>query len=533
LPAVRLETRHIGTYALVVIDTQNAGSVCALASFAACLGRCYVRQRAQWFVASRVAGSRVLDLGSGAAREGVTRLRQTALVNAPETVYAKTNGGSVRYQVVGTGPPDVLAIKPPFLPVDLMWEEPRLVRFLNGLSSFSRHIWFDYRGTGSSDAIEPIEGRLVESVVDEMVAVADEVGCERVVVLSALAPAPALQFAATHPGRTNALVLINPSASWRRADDYSEGFPDEELDRVVAAVRDRWGAGALRRGHAPSLANDARFAHWFDRCERLSMPPQDALWRYGAVLSMDVRHLLGAIRVPTLVVVRAGWRGSAQARYVAEHTVGARYLELPGEDNLFFVGDTGPLLDAIEEFVTGRLPAHEIDRVLATVMFTDVVGSTDQVAGMGDRRWSELLATHDGLTRAELERFRGREIRATGDGFLATFDGPGRAVRCACAIRDAVRAIGMQVRVGLHTGEIELHGDDIGGIAVHIAQRVQAHAQPDEVLVSRTVVDLVGGSGIAFADRGTHALKGVPDQWQLFAVEDAPMGSVPGGELAG
>ena len=243
-----------------------------------------------------------------------------------------------------------------------------------------------------------------------------------------------------------------------------------------------------------------------------------------------MRHLLAAIRVPTLVVVRAGWRGSEQGRYVAEHIDGARYVELPGEDYLFFVGDTGPLLDAIEEFVTGRLPRHDVDRVLATVLFTDVVSSTEQAAGMGDRRWSELLATHDGLTRAELERFRGREIQTTGDGFLATFDGPGRAVRCACAIRDAVRAIGIQVRVGLHTGEIELHGDDIGGIAVHIAQRVQALAQPDEVLVSRTVADLVGGSGIPFADRGAHALKGVPNQWQLFAVED-PLGSDPAGDL--
>jgi len=201
---------------------------------------------------------------------------------------------------------------------------------------------------------------------------------------------------------------------------------------------------------------------------------------------------------------------------------------------LFFAGDVGSLLNAVEEFVTGRLPRHDVDRVLATVMFTDVVGSTEQVAGMGDRRWSELLATHDGLTRTELDHFRGREIETTGDGFLATFDGPGRAVRCARAIRDAVHAIGMRVRVGLHTGEIELHGDEIGGIAVHIAQRVQAFAQPDEVLVSRTVADLVGGSGIALADRGTHALKGVPNQWQLFAVEDPRPGSDhAGGELVG
>jgi class 3 adenylate cyclase len=272
------------------------------------------------------------------------------------------------------------------------------------------------------------------------------------------------------------------------------------------------------------MVGDVGFARWFARCERLSMSPQDAFWAFRATYEVDVRHLLGAIRVPTLVLVRAGSVGSEQGRYVAEHMDG-RYVELPREDTLFFVGDTGPLLDNIEEFVTGRLPAHDVDRVLATVLFTDVVGSTEQAAGMGDRRWSELLATHDGLTRAELVRFRGREIQTTGDG-------PGRAVRCACAIRDAVRAIGIQVRVGLHTGEIELRGDDIRGIAVHVAQRVQALAQPDEVLVSRTVADLVGGSGIPFADRGAHALKGVPDEWQLFAVQD-PLGSDPADELVG
>ena len=440
-------------------------------------------------------------------------------MSVPETVYAKTSDGWVGYQVVGAGPPDVLVAKAAFLPIDLMWDEPRLVRFLNGLSSFSRHIWFDPRGTGSSDPIAPVEGRLNESIVDDMVAVLDELDCERVVVLGAIGP-PALQFAATHPERTSALVLINPSARFRRADDYPQGLADEDLEADLAGLRRRWGTGRVLRLWAPSLAGDTRFARWFARCERLSNPPQGFAWRSRATFEVDVRHLLPAIRVPTLVLVRAGSVGSEQGRYVAEHIDGARYVELPGEDYLFFVGDTGPLLDAIEEFVTGRLPRHDVDRVLATVLFTDVVGSTDQAAGMGDRRWSELLATHDGLTRAELERFRGREIRATGDGFLATFDGPGRAVRCACAIRDAVRAIGINVRVGLHTGEIELNADDIGGIAVHIAQRVQAHAQPDEVLVSRTVADLVGGSGIPFADRGTHTLKGVPGQWRLFAVSD-------------
>jgi class 3 adenylate cyclase len=342
-----------------------------------------------------------------------------------------------------------------------------------------------------------------------------------------------LQFAATHPDRTGALVLMNPSGRRRRANDYPGGFADEDVEAFLATVRDQWGTGVTLGALAPSVAGDARFAHWLGRCERLATSAEGAYWSLRVAFETDLRHLLGAIRVPTLVIVREGGPGAEQGRYVAAHIDGARYVELAGEDQLYFVGDTGPLLDAIEEFVTGRLPHHDLDRVLATVLFTDVVGSTDQVASMGDRRWSELLATHDSISRAELERFRGREIETTGDGFLATFDGPGRAVRCACAIRDAVRAIGINVRGGLHTGEIELHGDHIRGIAVHIAQRVQALAQPNEVLVSRTVTDLVGGSGIAFADRGTHALRGVPDPWQLFAVEDPRLGSDRTGELVG
>jgi class 3 adenylate cyclase len=449
----------------------------------------------------------------------VAAARNCLLVSVPETLYAETSAGLVAYQVLGTGPPDVLANMAAQVPVDLMWDEPRFVRFLNGLSSFSRHIWFDAQGIGASDSIAPAEGRLVETVVDDSIAVLDNLGCERVVVLGESLCPPALQFAATHPERTSALVLINPSASLRRADDYPEGLPDEVVEAALATVRDRWGTGEMLSRLAPTAAGDPRFARWLARCERLAMSPRDAYGRTRAGFELDVRHLLGAIRVPTLVVVREGWLGKEQGRYVAERIDGARYVEVPGEDTLFFVGDTGPLLDAIEEFVTGRLPAHDVDRVLATVLFTDVVGSTEQAAGMGDRRWSELLATHDGLTRAELERFRGREIQTTGDGFLATFDGPGRAVRCACAIRDAVRAIGIHVRVGLHTGEIELSGDDIGGIAVHTAARVQGCARPGEVYVSRTVVDLVAGSGIVFHDRGEHELKGISHTWQLFTVE--------------
>jgi class 3 adenylate cyclase len=272
---------------------------------------------------------------------------------------------------------------------------------------------------------------------------------------------------------------------------------------------------------APSAAGDRRFARWLARCERLSMPPQDASWKLRAAFEVDVRHLLGAVRVPTLVVANAGSFGHEQSRYVAEHIEGARYMDVAGADSFFFMGDTGPLLDAVEEFVTGRLPRHEVERVLATVLFTDVVSSTPQVAGMGDRRWSELLATHDDLIRAELEHFRGQEIRTTGDGFLATFDGPGRAVACACSIRDASRSLGLQIRFGLHTGELELVGTDVRGIAVHTGARVAALAGAGEVLASSTVKDLVAGSGLEFEDRGSHQLRGVPGEWRLYAVAGA------------
>jgi pimeloyl-ACP methyl ester carboxylesterase len=266
------------------------------------------------------------------AHDGSTRLRETASVSAPETAYAKTSGGCIGYQAVGTGPPDVLATGPPYVPVDLMWDEPRFVRFLYGLSSFSRHIWFDPRGLGSSDLIAPVEGRLIESTVDDMVAVLDELGCEQVVVLGTFAAATALQFAATHPERTSALALMNPIARYRRADDYPEGLRDEDVEAYLATIQDSWGTDARLRVQARSLAGDARFAQWLARCERLSMPSQEASWRVRASFEVDARHLLEAIRVPTLVAVRAGWGGAKQGRYVAEHIDGARYVELAGED---------------------------------------------------------------------------------------------------------------------------------------------------------------------------------------------------------
>jgi class 3 adenylate cyclase len=267
------------------------------------------------------------------------------------------------------------------------------------------------------------------------------------------------------------------------------------------------------------MAADPRFVRWFARCERLRYTPDEAAWRHRVALDADLRRVLPTIRVPTLVMVRAGHRTTAQSRYVAEHIDGARVVELQNDDSLFFTGDTQPLLDAVEEFLTGRLPVHDIDRVLATVVFTDLVGSTEHAEQLGDRRWRELLANHDTLVRRELLRFRGREVKSMGDGFLATFDGPGRAVHCACAIRDAVGGLGVEVRIGVHTGEIELQGDDVGGIAVHIAQRVMSEAQPGEIVVSSTVRDLVAGSGITFEDRGLRRLKGLTEEWRLYAAQ--------------
>ena len=303
-------------------------------------------------------------------------------------------------------------------------------------------------------------------------------------------------------------------ARFRRAPDFPQGVPDEVADAIVERSRLSGSASAFL---SPSLASNERFVQWYERCFRLSMTPTHRQWRTRSFTSVDVRSVLPTIRVPTLVCLQGPSIVGSQIReYVAEHIDGAQTVRLPGEDSLFFAGDCGPLLDAIEGFVTGDLPTHATDRVLATVMFTDIVGSTEHTARIGDRHWKELMGAHDAAVRTELGRWRGREIRSTGDGVLATFDGPGRALRCAAAIRDSVRSLGVEMRIGVHTGEIEQRGDDIEGIAVVIAKRVEALAAPGTVLVTRTVVDLVAGSGIEFTDYGVHELKGVPEGWHLY-----------------
>ena len=330
----------------------------------------------------------------------------------------------------------------------------------------------------------------------------------------------AILFAASHPERTRALVLYATYAKVRSQDDYPWGRSAEWLEDYAQQIDQEWGSGAFLSQVAPTRVEDESFRRWWGRLERLSYGPGNALAYFRMNAHIDVRSILPTIRVPTLVIQRLDdvYRNAGHARYLAAHIPGAKLVELPGVDHLPYVGDSDAILDEVQEFLTGVRPPPEPDRVLATVMFTDIVGSTERASALGDRAWKELLQRHHALVRQELARFRGQEVDTSGDGFLATFDGPARAVRCAQAIVDAVRVIGLEVRAGVHTGEIELMGERVGGIAVHIGARVAAIAAPSQVLVSGTVKDLVVGSGIAFEDRGTHALKGVPGEWRLFAL---------------
>ncbi len=330
-------------------------------------------------------------------------------------------------------------------------------------------------------------------------------------------------FAATYPERTTALILYATFASTIRDASYPWPMDPAERHTIIEAIPQQWGRGAYVDLLAPSLAEDERFRRWWARLERLGASPGAAMALRRMNGQIDIRDTLPVIRVPTLVLHRTGDLDTSieEGRYLAAHIPGARFVELPGTDHLPWAGDQDAILDEVEEFLTGVRPVAEPDRVLATVLFTDIVGSTEHAAELGDRRWRDVLVSHHGIVRRELDRFRGREVKTMGDGFLAIFDGPARGVRCACAIRDGLRSIGVSIRAGLHTGECEFVENDVGGIAVHIGARVAATARPEEVLVSSTVKDLVVGSGIEFEDRGSHRLKGVPGEWRLYAVQRA------------
>jgi pimeloyl-ACP methyl ester carboxylesterase len=442
----------------------------------------------------------------------------------PATRYTKSGDYNIAYQVIGEGELDLLYIPGFVSNVELAWEEPLLARFLDRLASFSRLILFDKRGTGLSDRVPNGELPTLEERMGDVMAVLDAAGSDRAAVLGHSEGGNlAALFTATHPERTIALVTLGIFASRIRSDDYPWAPSPEERERDISVIENNWGTDADVEHLAPSAARDPAFAQRLATYFRRSASPGAAAALLRMNTQIDVRDVLPAIGVPTLVVHHTDDRDASveEGRWIASQIPGARFLELPGPDHLPWVGDQDRLLDEVEEFLTGRRAAPEPGRVLATVLFTDIVRSTERAVALGDHGWKELLERHHAAVRRKLQAFQGREIETAGDGFLATFDGPGRAIRAAASIVEAVRSLGIEIRCGLHTGECEQIGDGIGGIAVHVAARVAARAEAGEILVTGTVRDLVAGAGIGFESRGEVTLKGIPEARALFAVSSA------------
>lgn len=452
---------------------------------------------------------------------------QTApVVGAPR--YAHNGRFSLAYEVTGVGTLDVLELNNgTFFSIDDTGDEPRWERYERRLASFCRLVRYDPLGIGMSDPLPSGATPTLEDRMADALAVLDAVGVERAAVIGpGFGAHVAVMLAASHPERVRSLVLIGGSARFIRDDDYEIGHPPELVTGWSDALQDTERAEAVPEELddvailAHDLTKDAAFRAWWSRASRRGASPSTARTMSRSIQEADVRSVLGAVGVPTLVIHRQGDVSVplSQGQYLADHIVGARFVVLPGTSHLPHAGDFDELVDCVEEFLTGTRRAAVADRVLATVLFTDIVGSTARLAELGDRRWREVLDAHEAMARRQVERFGGRLVRTTGDGVLAIFDGPARAVGCAQAMVSGASQLGIEVRAGLHTGEIEVRPDDIGGIAVHIAARVVDLAGAGEVLVTRTVGDLVAGSGIAFAARGTHELRGVPTPWPLLAV---------------
>jgi class 3 adenylate cyclase len=442
-------------------------------------------------------------------------------MDRPETRYAVSDGVHIAYQVVGEGPFDLVYVPGWVSNVEMMWEEPRLAAFLERLASFARLIVIDKRGTGLSDPVPDAELPGLERRMDDVRAVMDAAGSERAALLGhSEGGNMCILFSATFPERTSALVLVGSYAKRSRSEDYPWAPDPSEREREIEETERTWGRLDPTPALAPSLVDDRAFRDWLSRYLRFSASPRAA----AAVLRMnsqiDTRDVLPAIRVPSLLLYRTGDSDVHvdEGRWIASRIPGAKFVELPGSDHLMWTGGADAILDEIEAFLTGIRRGPAPDRVLTTVLFTDIVGSTERATEMGDHDWSGLLERHHAAIRRELHRFQGREVDTAGDGFLARFDGPARAVRCAIAAGNAVRALGLQIRAGVHTGEVELVGDVIRGVAVHIGARIAGMADPGRVLVSRTVKDLVAGSGLVFEDAGERELKGVSDRWQLYRV---------------
>jgi class 3 adenylate cyclase len=442
-------------------------------------------------------------------------------MRSPPTRYSKSGDVSIAYQVVGDAPIDLVLVLGFATHLELQWEAPPFARFFERINSFARLIVFDKRGTGLSDPVA--EAPTLEQRIDDVRAVMDAAGSERAAFLgiSEGGPMSAL-FAATHPERVTALVLYGAMGRTTEAPDYPWAAPAEALRESAAElIAPFWGqdASGMVELFAPSLAGDPEVAEFTARMERSAASPAMVQQIFEMFLDIDVRSILPTIHVPTLVLHRRGDRvvNRRAGEALAAQIPSARFVALEGIDHLPWAGDSEAILGEIEEFLTGVRSVPEPDRVLATVMFTDIVGSTERAAELGDAGWRELLSAHQGAVRRELERFRGREVKTLGDGSLATFDGPARAVRCGHAIAETSRSSGLEVRIGLHSGEVEVMDGDVGGIAVHIAARIGALADAGEVLVSSTVKDLVAGSGLQFADRGPRHLKGIDDEWRLYS----------------
>jgi class 3 adenylate cyclase len=438
----------------------------------------------------------------------------------PEVKYARNGDVSIAYTVLGEGPPDLAFVTGFVSHLEVLWESPFVRSFFDRLASFSRTIMWDKREQGLSDRLG--QPPTLEQGMDDLRAVLEAAGSDRSTLLGVSEGGPmAATFAASYPERVTHLILYGTYPKLIRSDDYPAGITQEVFDKWLERTSSRWGGPAAVRGFAPSLAEDEEFVAWWTHLLRSGTSPRAAIALMRMYQDIDVRPVLPALTAPTLILHRAGDRQipPEHGRELTRLIPGARYVELEGADHLPFIGDMDTILDEIEEFITGTRREREPDRVLATVLFTDIVGSTARAAAAGDRDWRSLLERHDELVRRELQRFSGREIKQTGDGFLAAFDGPARAVRCAASIADRVTPLGIEVRAGVHTGECELRKGDVAGMAVHIGARVGASAGPGEVLVSSTVKDLVVGSGLRFEERGVADLKGVPGEWRLYALD--------------
>jgi pimeloyl-ACP methyl ester carboxylesterase/class 3 adenylate cyclase len=436
----------------------------------------------------------------------------------PKTRYARAEGLSIAYQVFGQGDLDLVVIPGWVSNVEMFWEEPNFARFLNALASFARVLIFDKRGTGLSERISSMP--LLEERIDDLRAVMDAAGSRRAALLGYSEGGPmSLLFAATYPDVVSHVILIGSYPRRLKAPDFHCGIERTDLERRAKETEEHWGEPLRVDGFFPSRKDDPAFRNWWSRFLRLSATGNSAAAVLRANIEIDVRHLLGSVRVPTLVLHAKGDRviPVEAGRYMADRIPGARFAELPSEDHLPWLGGLDTIPSQVQEFLTGSR-ATPGDSMIGTILVTDIVGSTRIASERGDRHWADLRSAHHARIRAELSTYRGREINETGDGMLALFDGPARALRCAFAVREAVASLGLSLRLGVHTGECEIRDGDVSGLALHIAARVAALAPPDTVLASRTVKDLVAGSTIRFDDFGRHSLKGVPDEWQLYKV---------------